>query len=195
MNVNISAARDDELIATLVEADSETVYAELFRRYRQKVYLWCFNYTHDRDDAVELTQEIFIKAFKNISRFAGRSSFSTWMYRITRNHCLSEISKKKHVWRQRLEPVDEKEIVDTTFTDRLEVAARVEDLERILSLASGKMKQDELSAFVLHYRDGLTVKEITRVLGCENVTGARTLIQNARRKFRSWTKGKGFSSD
>ena len=54
------------------------------------------------------------------------------------------------------------------------------------------MKDDELEAFVLHYRDGLGVKEITRVLGCENATGARTLIQNARRKFRRMTAGKEY---
>ncbi|MFN2369837.1 MAG: sigma factor-like helix-turn-helix DNA-binding protein, partial [Candidatus Krumholzibacteriia bacterium] len=62
-------------------------------------------------------------------------------------------------------------------------------LARVLAQAVRRLTADELAAFVLHYRDGLTVGEITRTLGCTNVTGARTLIQNARRKFRRLTAG------
>jgi DNA-directed RNA polymerase specialized sigma24 family protein len=67
--------------------------------------------------------------------------------------------------------------------DELEKMEQAGELDRLLKSAARTMKGEELEAFVLHYRDGMTVKEISRLLKCENQTGARTLIQNARRKF------------
>ena len=65
----------------------------------------------------------------------------------------------------------------------------IEDLERILDAAREYMSKDELEAFVLHYREGLTVNEITKIIGCANATGARTLIQNAREEIRPPRRG------
>ena len=72
----------DGLASLLADQDSERACEELFHRYQQKVYLWCFNYTRNVEDALDWTQEIFIKIFRNVGRFAGRSRFSTWVTRI-----------------------------------------------------------------------------------------------------------------
>ena len=58
------------------------------------------------------------------------------------------------------------------------------ELGSIIEKARSVMSADELEAFILHYWDGFTVNEVTKILGCENITGARILIQGARRKFR-----------
>jgi len=192
MREKIKTATDEAIARDLAREPSEELCTELFRRYGKKVYLWSFNYTHDVDEAVELSQEIFMKIFHNVGSFSGLARFSTWVYQVTRNHCLGELSKKRTQWRKRLETFEEGIGGDPAAA---EFASRVDttgDLERILETARGYMERDELEAFVLHYHEGLTVNEITKLLGCENVTGARTLIQNARRKFGRLVKEKGF---
>lgn len=192
MREKIKKATDEAIAAALAREPSEELCSELFRRYEKKVYLWSFNYTHDVEEAVELSQEIFIKIFRNIGSFSGLSRFSTWVYQVTRNHCLGELSKKRVEWRRRLEALEDAMKGDPAAADPFVKVDTAEDLDRILEAARSRMGQDELEAFILHYREGLTVKEITRLLGCENATGARALIQNARRKFGRLVSEEGF---
>jgi RNA polymerase sigma-70 factor (ECF subfamily) len=186
---------DEELAALLAASADEAASEELYRRYRRRIYLWCHGYSHDLDEAVDLTQEIFIKIFARIGAFAGRARFSTWVYAIARNHCLGQLSRRGAKWRQRLTSLDGLEVPDQRCTEDLRTAELQGNLERLLARARRRMGADELEAFVLHYRDGLTVNEITRTLGCSNATGARTLIQNARRKFRRLTAGESHAAE
>lgn len=189
---------DEELSAYIAESPSEAACTELFRRYNRKIYLWCFNYTHDTEEAVDLTQDIFVKLFRNIDRFSGLSKFSTWVYQVTRNHCFGELSKKRSQWRKRMLSIDGADAVDVfdrADGEIFEVLDMGGDLEKILAAARNVLRGDEIEAFVLHYRDGLTVNEITKTLHCDNITGARTLIQNARRKFRRLIEERGFRDE
>jgi RNA polymerase sigma-70 factor (ECF subfamily) len=190
----VQSATDEALAAAIGRNADDELCAELFRRYGKRIYLWSFAYTHDVEEAIELSQEIFIKIFRSIRSFSGRSRFSTWAYQVTRNHCLGELSKKRVQWRKRLHPLDDGSGVDAHETDFFSAIDAVEDLGRILEAAKGCMEADEIEAFVLHYREGLAVNEITKILGCENATGARTLIQNARRKFGRLLEERGFTN-
>jgi len=193
MRAQLNAISDEDLVSRIAGRPSEEACSELFRRYNHRIYLWCYNYTHETEEAVDLAQDIFIKVFKNIDRFAGLSKFSTWVYQITRNHCLGELSKKRSQWRKRMLSIDGDDAVQIADDDDVyETLDAQGDLERIISSAREIMAEEELEAFVLHYREGLTVREITGILRCENVTGARTLIQNARRKFKRMIEEKGF---
>jgi len=127
---------------------------------------------------------VFIRAFGSLGNFDGRASFTTWVYRIARSHCLTAVTSSSARRRSRLTQVDDLEVPDPQAGKDLHEAELKGELERLLEKAGRYMPPDELDAFVMHYRDGLTVKEITRMLKCTNATGARTLIQNARRKFR-----------
>ena len=180
---------DEELAAALARDGDERACDELYARYKRRVYVWCHGYCHDPDEAVDLAQEIFIKVFTRIGAFDGRSRFSTWVYAVARNHCLGQLSRRGAKWRQRLASLDGVDVEDQRCAEELRSAELQGSLERLLARARDRMAADELEAFVLHYRDGLTVKEITRLLGCTNASGARTLIQNARRKFRRLTAG------
>ena len=189
MSRDLKARSDEDLATALAVADDEAICEELYARYRRRVYLWCHGYAHDLDEAVDLTQEIFIKLFTHIGDYAGRARFSTWVYAVARNHCLARLARRGEAWRQRLRPLDGVDVEDDRWAARLREAEIAGSLEQLLERARTRMAADELEAFVLHYRDGLTVGEITSTLGCTNATGARTLIQNARRKFRRLTAG------
>jgi len=189
MNRDIPEPSDEQLAARLAATGDEAACDQLFQRFRRRVYLWCHGYCHDRDEAVDLTQEVLIKVFTRVEAFDGRSRFSTWVYAIARNHCLGRLSRKATIWQQRLETLEGIDVEDRRCTEELRQAELQGSLERLLTRAQTRMADGELEAFVLHYRDGLTVNEITLTLGCTNATGARTLIQNARRKFRRLTAG------
>ncbi|MBE0565945.1 MAG: RNA polymerase sigma factor [Krumholzibacteria bacterium] len=189
MSRDLQEWSDEELAAALAAGTDEAICRELYERYRRRVYLWCHGYAHDLDEAVDLTQEVFIKIFTRSGDYAGRARFSTWVYAVARNHCLGRLARRSEVWRQRLAPLDGVEVEDGRWARELRAAEVAGSLDRLLERARSSMAADELEAFVLHYRDGLTVGEISRTLKCTNLTGARTLIQNARRKFRRLTAG------
>lgn len=190
MDERILTAPDEEIASAIASSPRDELCAELFRRYAKRVYLWCFGYTHDVDQAVEMAQEILAKIFRTIGTFSGRSRFSTWAYQVTRNHCLAELATSRARWRRRLVALDEAvEPLDPGLAERVDQA---EELERLLAAARERMSRDEIEAFVLHYREGLTVREITAILGCGNASGARTLIQGARRKFARLVREEGF---
>lgn len=193
MNRTLANLSDEQLAALIAEHRGEDVCDELFRRFRKKIYLWCFTYTHDSDDAVEMTQEIFIKLFDNLDKFAGRARLTTWVYRVTRNHCLTRLERDRSRWFLRLEEQGDLEIPDEKIQEGLRQSELEGVLGEILRAADVRMKQEELQAFILRYREGRSVREITQVLGCENLTGARTLLQNARRKFQRLVEEEGYS--
>jgi hypothetical protein len=87
---------DEEL--TLVLCDftvplGDNLFTELFRRYRIRVPSSCFRLTRNRGRALDLAQEVFFKAYLHRNSFRGDPKFSTWLYAITRNHCLSSLKK------------------------------------------------------------------------------------------------------
>ncbi len=128
----------------------------------QEDLLWCWNYLRDADDAVDATQEIFIKLCGNVGRFESRSRLSTWVYRIVRNHCLSLAASVAAKRRTQQVMVDELELHDEMLMERMHRAEVRGEIDHLLDRAAAVMKPGEVDAFVLHYRDGLSVKEITK---------------------------------
>jgi DNA-directed RNA polymerase specialized sigma24 family protein len=98
------------------------------------------------------------------------------------------------LWKETL-PLNEEILSDSNRKNAILNIEKRKDLETILAYAGGEMKEDELQAFILHYWEGLGVKEVTKMMGCKNITGARTLIQNARRKFARMIEKKGLKND
>ncbi len=185
MSLDLRTGTDEELAAHWADAGPRDDLAdEIFRRYRKRIYVWCYGYCHDVEESVDLTQEIFVKLFAGLENFRGGSRLSTWIYTIARNHCLGKLARQGDQWRKRLQSLDEIEVADLGAARLIRDRERRGELELLLAQARTRMKEEELEAFLLHYRDGLAVREITRILGCNNASGARTLIQNAQRKFR-----------
>ncbi len=86
--------RDEELVK-LVKAGEVEPYDELVRRHQIKIHDLCYKMIRNYDDARDLAQETFIKAFRKINTFRGRSKFSTWLYRIAMNNCLNFLKRQR----------------------------------------------------------------------------------------------------
>jgi RNA polymerase sigma-70 factor (ECF subfamily) len=83
----------DDLVVERYLAGDMTAFDELMIRYERQIYRICYRFVNNRDDAMDLAQEVFIKAFEHLGSFRRESSMKTWLYRIAMNHCINHVKK------------------------------------------------------------------------------------------------------
>src|SRR5437879_3702167 len=177
---------DTELIARHVAASGRGGEAacvdELFRRHYEKVVRWCLRFAGNRDEAYDLAQKIFLKAYRNLASFRGDSKVSSWLYSITRSECMNYL-KARSARPDRLE----KEVLEGLPDGdacRPDVALEREGCARaIRALFDETLDETERYVLTLHYGDGVPLKVITRLLGLTNRSGAKAYVVSARRKL------------
>jgi RNA polymerase sigma factor (sigma-70 family) len=184
---------DEEVMAVLcdpnvVHGDSlgENLFGELFRRYHTRVASWCLRFTRNRGRALDLAQEVFFRAYRHRHGFRGDSRFSTWLYSITRNHCLSALRKIA-------DPADAGDIIPLRLQDSsttppdiaIERKQRHREMWRLIGVA---LEPTEARVMALHYGYELPLAAITRELALTNPSGAKAYVVNARRKLNQAIK-------
>ena len=165
-------ADSDMAIVHTVQAGDVAAFDKLILKYRERVYGIVYNMTSNREDAADLTQDAFIKAFQSIHRFNGQSSFFTWLYRIAVNSTLS------HLRRNRLrsffslervnaeEPVSREVIAALTDKTGVERETFVRELQEKLNDAMQKLSIKHRTVVTLFEIDGLTHQEIAEIMNC-----------------------------
>src|SRR4030042_4179726 len=94
---------DSEIIKLILQGDKEK-FRMLVEQYQQMVFRTCMGFLHNKDDADDLTQEVFIQVYQSLSRFKGEAAFSTWLYRIAVNASLNKVRKSsKNIILQRID--------------------------------------------------------------------------------------------
>src|ERR1044071_8966523 len=83
---------DAELVNRYLAGDT-AAFDEIMVRYERQIYRICYRFVDNRDDAMDLAQEVFIKAFEHLATFRRESSLKTWLYRIAMNHCINHVKK------------------------------------------------------------------------------------------------------
>ncbi|MBX2814313.1 MAG: sigma-70 family RNA polymerase sigma factor [Myxococcales bacterium] len=168
------AALDTALVSRAQEGD-RGAFGELVERYQKRVYSVAYGIMRNRDDAWDVAQEAFVKAYRNIHRFEGESAFFTWLYRITYNLSIDHIRAKG---RRDVKLVDENRELEnalqqegkaTSGVNPAERADRVE-LSSILHQAMGKLSENHRAVIVLREVEGLSYEEIADVLGVKKGT-------------------------
>src|SRR5438477_681658 len=89
-------AQDKDVDLSLVErylAGDMTAFDELMLRYERQIYRVCYRFVENREDAMDLAQEVFIRVFEHLPTFRRESSLKTWLYRIAMNHCINHVKK------------------------------------------------------------------------------------------------------
>jgi RNA polymerase sigma factor (sigma-70 family) len=170
---------------------------ELFRRHRSRVAAWCYRITGEVDSAADLAQDVLLKAFQRLDSFRSDSRFTTWLYSITRNHCLDQLRS------QSLQPAEAADsVLDEMADGRLEDVSvtleRRQSEEVVRQLIRESLDETEAKIMTLHYVDELPLETITRLIGLTNQSGAKAYIVSARRKlgravekWRRTSAGKG----
>jgi RNA polymerase sigma-70 factor (ECF subfamily) len=164
------------------QASAEQYLNELFRRHHVKVARWCYSVTGDRESAADLAQEICVKAYQNLSYFKGQSKFSTWLYSITRNHCLNAVRSRASA-----PQMDSDELVMDTLPDvadsPLAEVERKQQADIARQLINENLEETEKAVFTMHCGEELPLDVITRMLNLTNASGAKAYLVSAKRKL------------
>ncbi|MCK5135381.1 MAG: sigma-70 family RNA polymerase sigma factor [Bacteroidales bacterium] len=147
--------------------------------YKDMVYTICLRMLTNETDAAEAAQEVFVKAYRYIQGFQQKSKFSTWLYRISYNHCISVIRKKTKVIDLVDEmPVDEVNESDINGLDRLSL----EERRRYLQMAIEALPETDAVVVTLFYYDELSLDEIAGVTGLTS-SNIRIKLHRSRKRM------------
>lgn len=159
----------DALVVQEVRAGNVAAFDQLVRKYRERIYSIVYNLTSNREDAADLTQDAFIKAFQSIHRFGGQSSFFTWLYRIAVNTAHTHLRKNRLRTFFSIEQASEEEKTPEWLAQlAVEAGAEKEiysrDLQQRLNEAFQKLSIKHRTVITLFEIDGLSHAEIADVM-------------------------------
>lgn len=145
------AAPEPEVRTSAANAVSDDEFAAIYEANKARVYSTAFRILHNRADAEDVTQEVFVKVYHKLHTFQGRSQLSTWLYRITVNRCLDLLRKQK---RTPTEPLEE----------ATGAVARSSNLKQLIESFIPSLPPGYRTVFVLHDIQGMKHREIARQL-------------------------------
>jgi RNA polymerase sigma-70 factor (ECF subfamily) len=154
---------------------------ELFARYRKRVYLLCYRYVKSHERALDVSQDVLLRAYERLDSFDGRSEFSCWLFAIARNRCLN-VLRSVSLWH---DDGNDPELMPDSGAGPDRQVEEQEDEERILGMIRTVLDPIEQRALWLRCFEKVPVDEITELLGIKAASGARAVLQKARRKLRA----------
>jgi RNA polymerase sigma-70 factor (ECF subfamily) len=159
-----------QLVRDSQNGDREA-FMELVRSHREKIYNLALGMTQNAADADTLSQDAFVKAFENIQRFEGHSSFFTWVYRITVNHCLNFLKKRGREVPLPAPSFDgERGAPEIGRIEPPDGPLQEQETQRQVRLALSNLRADLRVTVVLVYLEDKTPREAAAVLGCAEAT-------------------------
>lgn len=180
---------DDSEAIRLIKQGNREQFRVLVERYQAMVFRTCMGFLHNHQDAEDLTQEVFIKAYQSIDAFKGDSAFSTWLYRIAVNASLNKVrANTKNFLFQRLDTLlgsGKNQELSITFHDseNPEDILVKEEHRQCVQKALDSLPENQRTAIVLSKYDELSQKEIADIMN--TTEGAvESLIQRAKTNLR-----------
>jgi RNA polymerase sigma-70 factor (ECF subfamily) len=172
---------DTEIIRRILQGE-QALYAQLVQKYQQYVFTLVLRFTDNREDAEEISQDIFVKAYRSLADFRGDAKFSTWLYTIVRTSCITFLRKKK---------------LDTTSIDNERTLTQLENRESSFSANAIEQKSkhamvnaairllspDDSQLITLFYKGEQTLEEIGRIMGLEPNT-VKVKLHRARHRLK-----------
>jgi len=186
--ISLQDLTPEELVARSRELDGEAAAAcleELYDRFYPKVISWCWRVCGDREKALDVAQEVFLRVHTRLDSFGGRSRFSTWLYTVTRRVAINRAQSERL---RRMASIDEDGGLTATLSidepSPEEQAAAGEIGERLRAAIDRDLTSTEAQVLYLHFVDGLSLPSITELLELENKSGAKAYVVGGKRKLQ-----------
>lgn len=155
-------------------------FSYLVEKYKDVVFSIAIKVLRNREDAEELAQESFIKAFKSLHTFKGTAQFSTWLYRIAYNNCISEIRKRK----MKFVSTDDVQLPDEPEEMNFD-GIPAENRARYVKAALEKLPEDEYTLILLYYFEDNSVEEIVAITKMSE-SNVKVKLFRARKKLQTF---------
>ena len=172
---------DIELISKILQGD-KALFAQVVERYQNYVFTLVLRFTDNREDAEEISQDIFVKAYRSLADFRGEAKFSTWLYTIVRTSCITFLRKKKlditsidNEWTF-LQLENQESGFKANVIEQKSRHAMVNEAIRLLS-------PDDAQLITLFYKGEQSLEEIGRVMGLEPNT-VKVKLHRARHRLK-----------
>ena len=165
------------------QAGEIEAFDEIVHRYRRIIYRTAYYFTHNCEDADDISQEVFLKVFKSLSRFRGSSTFDTWLWRITMNTCIDHLRKQPDA-----EALDASSYISHKYNAGIcrelpDSPMEMAELRSVISKAVRRLPSKQKSVFILRHYEDLSLDEIAKTLTCAVGTVKANLF-HARRNLR-----------
>ena len=162
-------AVDDSVLVEKVRAGCDISFEEIIRRYETKVHNLAFRLTRNAQDAEEVLQDVFVTVYRKLDGFEGKAKFSSWLYRITVNASFMKLRKRKQdksvSLTEMLPQLQNKEITQqVAYGARSDSRAVNGEMRQVLENAISRLPEDYRAVFVLRDVDGLSNKEVSKML-------------------------------
>jgi RNA polymerase sigma-70 factor (ECF subfamily) len=170
---------DHTLVQQAKQGHTEA-FSILVERYRQKVFQTGMGFLHNADDAEDLTQDIFVKAWHALKSFDGRSAFKTWLYRIAVNKAINQTRKNK----LRSFTAINDEVTESQYSDENAENKLIRQEQKVhIKGAINKLKTNQKKAFILFYYQELSIKDVGEVLDLSQ-KATESLVFRARKNLQ-----------
>jgi RNA polymerase sigma-70 factor (ECF subfamily) len=171
---------DESYYIDAVKNGNVQAFTFLVDKYQNMIYTLALKLMKRAEDAEEMAQDTFVKAFQKIHTYEGKSRFSTWLYSITYNACISELRKRKINFAS----LDDRQISDQDEARMGDYFSETkkEDQERYLTLAMAKLPEDDQFLVTLYYYENQSMDEISAITGL-TVSNVKIRIHRARKRM------------
>ncbi|MEJ8548854.1 RNA polymerase sigma factor [Brevibacillus borstelensis] len=178
--------QDDNELVRLVLGGNQQAYARLVDKYKGKIFAYLYRMIGQKQDAQDLAQEVFTKAYFQLDKFQLDRNFSAWLYRVAANHCLDELRRRKRAVKTTGEEVEliESETPEDAFLQK--------EQKQVLLCQVMRLEEEYRSVLVLRYIDQLSYKEISEALALP-MTTVQMRLHRARKKLREGLEKGGTS--
>ncbi|MFP6617004.1 MAG: sigma-70 family RNA polymerase sigma factor [Candidatus Hydrogenedentota bacterium] len=183
---------DDSALVNLARSGDYPAFEELVKRYRNDVFGLAYHYVRHREDAWDISQEVFIKAHRAISSFRGDASIKTWLLRITANRC-KDFFKKRRLKTVSLDAPEYLNQHEGTIAGP-EKALSSSEIGAHIHEALDGLSEKHRMAFVLRELEGMSYDRMSQVMGCSLGT-VMSRLHNARKKLQHSLTAMGVMED
>ena len=150
---------DEQQLVDACLAGREGAFDLVVDRHRRSVYQLCYRFVGNHEDASDLSQDVFLRAYRGLRSFRGQSSLATWLYRIGVNVCLNKVTVKKPI----TEDIDARQHVDTVHESQVDRVLREERAVKVRA-AIAQLPPKQRATLVLRMYQELSHEEIAKIL-------------------------------
>ena len=180
---------DIQIIKKVIDGD-KNAFNDIMNRHEKSILNFAYRMLSNRTEAEDVTQEVFLRAYKNIETFEARAKFSTWLFKIARNLCLNKL---RHTFRFPTFSIDKPvRGSEYDFQRQIEDKKQVSPISNIFSkeiqnavkAALGSLPKNQKMAVILRRYEDMSYEEISVIMGC-SVSAVKSLLNRAKQKLKN----------